>query len=709
MAECRGRGSRALLKWFRHNVLIHDASYHVAVQLEGPEDSLLSILRMVLVPSPLVHIDDISHSVKSGVIYNNAMLHHVGAPVSKPVAPVIYMWRPCQNTDTEVAHDSEGCNKPEITECYSSFRQLWVWIHASAFREGYGVLKFACQKEMDERGILINCISLEGELARLEVMGLKAFQLLQKTLNPVTQISENSRHSVSKADDNTKVKRFSVLENEEHVSSNAVLSLTVMDPRTLRNGKKTADALESESTGVEAVIPRDGIDEQCASEEISHKDNKSLSLLCSEPGGDRVLSGRDLWDARSGISPPVEESILCKEKHDLQKNFFCLGDPTSGTLNASTDVQCSRYCPILLLKNKNQKGLDIGWSIILPLSWVRAFWIPLVSNGAHAIGLREKHWIACDVGLPYFPSDFPDCDAYSCFKATEAAASNLQEELRPPAIRPLKVPIPPPWDGVQITLNRGFIKEGDPQVCTEHDSDSLLPNSECADCNVKLRGNLLDGFVARTSCMLTDFLNEIQGNHLLLFPNKIADRNTSILKVVKSGDVPGQSQNRITNIIYNGKLCLLRVTLHAYSRGCFEEGAVVCAPFLTDISSSTSRSENIEGGLQIPQSAVTSYFKEQSSGKWELQIPEDDNDNISHRWPIGFVTTGFVRGSKKPVAEAFCEAVLLAQLRQVQWNEMSVKRRRKEIYVLVRNLRSSAYRLALATIVLEQHEDVEYL
>lgn len=256
------------------------------------------------------------------------------------------------------------------------------------------------------------------------------------------------------------------------------------------------------------------------------------------------------------------------------------------------------------------------WSIILPLSWVRAFWIPLVSNGAHAIGLREKHWIACDVrlcplcllysvsgkqilhvnffsllqvGLPYFPSDFPDCDAYSCFKATEAAASNLQEELRPPAIRPLKVPIPPPWDSIRITLNRGFIKEGDPQVCTEHDSDSLLPNSECADCNVKLRGNLLDGFVARTSCMLTDFLNEIQGNHLLLFPNKIADRNTSILKVVKSGDVPGQSQNRITNIIYNGKLCLLRVTLHAYSRGCFEEGAVVCAPFLTDISSSTSR------------------------------------------------------------------------------------------------------------------------
>lgn len=43
--------------------------------------------------------------------------------------------------------------------------------------------------------------------------------------------------------------------------------------------------------------------------------------------------------------------------------------------------------------------LSCRWSIILPLSWVKAFWIPLVSNGAHAIGLREKQWIASDVSI----------------------------------------------------------------------------------------------------------------------------------------------------------------------------------------------------------------------------------------------------------------------------------------------------------------------
>lgn len=33
----RGRGSRALLKWYRDGAVVHDASYHTAVQLKGPE------------------------------------------------------------------------------------------------------------------------------------------------------------------------------------------------------------------------------------------------------------------------------------------------------------------------------------------------------------------------------------------------------------------------------------------------------------------------------------------------------------------------------------------------------------------------------------------------------------------------------------------------------------------------------------------------
>lgn len=39
---------------------------------------------------------------------------------------------------------------------------------------------------MNETGALLNCFSLEGQLGKLEVTGSKAFQLLQRTLDPVS-------------------------------------------------------------------------------------------------------------------------------------------------------------------------------------------------------------------------------------------------------------------------------------------------------------------------------------------------------------------------------------------------------------------------------------------------------------------------------------------------------------------------------------------
>ncbi|PON84270.1 Ribonuclease P/MRP, subunit POP [Trema orientale] len=703
-----GRGSRALLKCFRNGVLIHDASYYVAVQLEGPEDSLLSILSMVLVPSPSAGAADGSKldSVISGVIYDKAMLHHIGAPDSKPIGPVTYMWQPCclRNRDNDVAAmNGQGFTKPESPESKSSssFRQIWVWIHASAFNEGYDALKFACQKEKEERGILINCFSREGQLARLEVMGLKAFELLQKTL-PATWIPEDSwqlEHLVVEDE----LKKNYVLENEDRISSKAMLSLIVMDPRAVTKNRMIPNVPESASSDMLDDIPGTEIREHAGVEEISHR-NKESFPLCSEPDCSSPLSCGNLWDASSGVIPPVEESLHCEEKHELHKNFFCLDDPNS------TKVQCPRCCPIMLLKDENKEGLAIGWTVILPLSWVRAFWVPLVSKGAHAIGLREKHWVACEVSLPYFPSDFPDCNAYLSSKAIEAAASNLKEELCSPSMGPLRFPIPPPWDSVRVTLNRLLTTVGDPIICRKgkHNSSDSISDLECASCDDSLLGHntSLDGFVARTSCSLTNFLKEVKVEHLLLFP-QVANKKTCFSKITKDESRLQQDKNGITDIICNRKPCFLRVLLRAYNEGSFDEGAVVCAPRPTDISLWTLSSENIEGGLQIPQSAVTSYFKGQSSGKW-LQIPEDTTAIESHRWPVGFVTTGFVRGSKKPVAEALCEAVLLAHLRKEQWKDLAVKRRRREIYVLVRNLRSTAYRLALATIVLEQQvDDVE--
>ncbi|KAB2611987.1 hypothetical protein D8674_020019 [Pyrus ussuriensis x Pyrus communis] len=552
----RGRGSRAVLKWFRDGVLVHDASYHVAIQLEGPEDSLLSVLGMVMVSPPSTRSENVSRSVISGVIYDNAMLHHLGASLSKPIAPVNCMWRLSgqPNRDNNAA-DCEGdeFNGLEGTKHSSTDRQFWVWLHASALTEAYDTLKLACQKEMEGRDIVINCFSLEGQLAKLELVGSKAFKLLQRTLIPATRTRDNSwklmRHSAAKVDEDSQSTIH--LKNEEEIPSHAILSLNVKDPRTLTEKGNTADAQDLGSASILGDV-------------LGTEDKKHVIFgrFSDEPAGSGKIRANNV---SSGVSPPVEEAVLCKEKHDQNRNFFCLDDSSSGELNTSSTSQGSRSCPIMLLKNSNGRGLHVG---------VKAFWISLVSKGAHAMGLREKRWISCEVWLPYFPSDFPDCDAYLCLKETQAAASNLKEELRPPAIRPLRVPILSPWNSIRVAVNE------------ESNANNSSSNSDAGNSDATLaacHGNSFDGFIARMSFSLTNFLSEIQGCHLRLYPY-VADKETSFTKFMRDEIKLGPGQDQFTRFKNSHKLFFVRVLLHAYKEGFLEEGAVICAPRLTDIT-----------------------------------------------------------------------------------------------------------------------------
>lgn len=519
------------------------------------------------------------------------------------------------------------------------------------------------------------------------MMGSKASQLLQKILHPVESFLQNNMDmkecSVDETQDKAQLNIFNS-ENEDRTSS-SIFSLVINDPR-ISSGK----AEDQTSTGIQdsTLGP---VSSQC------FRDGESMNL----------------WHAANGIDPPVEESVLCTEKHSQRMAFYCLNDQSRSMLNEPFKEPCSRVCPVLLLNNNHRKNSIVRWSIILPLSWVKTFWIPLVSLGGRAVGLREKHWIACEVGLPYFPSDFPGCNAYSCFMENEAADSVRNAELRPPSVRPLCVPASPPWDVVYHTFNKKNIIGSDnqmfPNTLSSKNMNNLATNyledSHRAPC---CKDVSFDGLVPRSSRLLARFLSGINNCQLHLFPS-MPERTSCMYKIMKDKDISNQGLEENILLNYNHKLCFIRILLHAYKDGVFEDGAVVCAPNLSDFAFMTSRSDN-KFELQIQDTLLRSYFVQPSSGKWDLQVPSDPVAKESHRWPIGFVTTGFIHGSKKPVAGALCEAVLLARLREEQWNAVPAKRRKKEIYVLVRNLRSTAYRLARAEIVLEQQEqDVEYM
>ncbi|XVF22062.1 hypothetical protein REPUB_Repub12eG0142100 [Reevesia pubescens] len=406
-------------------------------------------------------------------------------------------------------------------------------------------------------------------------------------------------------------KNFFKLENEEHVPCCAFLSFTIKDPRVLP-ATRTSDFPEPDS--VLEMLEVEANDRVNLTGNLN-KNEKVGSPSCSKTEGNGILSyNKNLWDISSRIDFPEEENELCMEKHQQRMGFFCLDDPNSGP--------------------------------------------PKTSN---------------KIGLPYFPSDFPDCNAYLSLKEIEATASRQNAERRPLTIRPFRIPIPPLW----IVVHAAFDKLSMNVKEAEISSDKIW-----------------------TSNALTDCLNGIHGENFLIFP-QFQNSKLSLVKVMKDKSKMGKGQNGITQSSYSHKLCFVRVHLHAYKEGVFEDGAVVCAPFVTNISVWTSSYGTTKKRLCKDHPGVCSY------PFFRVQV-QDPASIEQHWWPVGFVTTGFVRGSKKPKAEAFCEAVLLACLREDQWKEMPVNHRRKEIYVLVR--KSSAYRLALATIVLEQQEeDVEFM
>ena len=146
-------------------------------------------------------------------------------------------------------------------------------------------------------------------------------------------MSENVVWLCSKILKSSQLTNCSSLQHEDQIPSCAILSLAVDDPRNLPE-RKTAVVPEVVSNRVLGDASENEITEKTLVE------NQNM----------------DLWDVSNGFSSPVEESVLCMEKHCQRLSFFCRSDSQSGTLNTSSDVQPGS-CPILLLKNKNHKGM----------------------------------------------------------------------------------------------------------------------------------------------------------------------------------------------------------------------------------------------------------------------------------------------------------------------------------------------------------------
>ncbi|XP_057817524.2 ribonucleases P/MRP protein subunit POP1 isoform X2 [Cryptomeria japonica] len=564
----RGRGSRAVLKWSKSTALLHDASYYSAVQLEGPEDSLLNVLRKVLEPSPPL-VETMSEMLIAelcGLCYGTAMLHKVGESPYGSITPVTYLWCPYSPDAFKATVDRDMKDRSTYNDKEkkqnNQTRYLWIWIHAAAFHDAFNSLQSACQIQSEEDGTILMCLSRQHDLGRLDVIGSRALKLLQKILHPISR-----------------------------------------------------------------------------------------------------------------------------------------------------------------------------WSIILPVSWVRAFWIPLVLGGARAIGLRERRWLSSDAGVSSFPYDFPDCKAYCDYMNEETAAYEEMIASRPPSKRPPAILLPPPWNSIQGYVKRKYSgsaalladitkQESEKTELVEvqrlHSVNSLQDKLAIPEVinkedlgsqgfsSIHEKKFIFPGLIARTSAILKQHLRRVGGLHLLLFPDTHSSQKKDYSHLLDEGRICWRLKD-VNNIILENEPCFLKVLLYAPGKGLFEEGAVVCAPIENDFSLWCSKSRGWQG-LDIPPTLRNAECNQQwitnkEMGQWGGIVSNCGQENL--RMPIGFVTTGACRGSVPALAVAMCEGTILGHLRADQWKD-SKWRNKSEVFVLVRNMKSTVYRPALAAIILEENEDKFY-
>ena len=163
-----------------------------------------------------------------------------------------------------------------------------------------------------------------------------------------------TKHLATQEDNIFQNNKASILKSEEGFPHNAILSLNVKDPRLLPKKSTTAPM---QPALIEA--PQGKCEELPDLELIKVKDEDTPSCSSTKLEGYQH-DKYDLWSATTRVlKPPLEESIISKEKHCKRIINFCLDDENFSEVTFSTTEQCSRSCPILLMKN-DKKGLVIG-------------------------------------------------------------------------------------------------------------------------------------------------------------------------------------------------------------------------------------------------------------------------------------------------------------------------------------------------------------
>ena len=153
-----------------------------------------------------------------------------------------------------------------------------------------------------------------------------------------------------------------------------------------------------------------------------------------------------------------------------------------------------------------------GWDIILPSIWAKEVWKSLVFAGARVGGLRESRALSYESGIPAFPYDFPETQAFKSWSDKIEKEDRESFEKHPLSKRPnfdklgIAFPFASPFSALSpsLTLIRGrsvvtLLKDwlfkgalGSAKDFYQLCADSNLPNYDVTgSCLIRIRLKVL--------------------------------------------------------------------------------------------------------------------------------------------------------------------------------------------------------------------------
>ena len=377
-----------------------DTSYMSTISLEGPQESIVNVLKALGVGS-----DDRDRNIwqdrgskwTRGARVWEGWLHERSSWPERAIAPATIIWNAADDRRLQDRQTQDAEALPITNSARKSpKRQVLIRVQPAGFAQVWDqVLQLA---KIQKHAIRVE--DLRFEIGSIEITGPNSSEAIPGTLEPVSSTSVD--HKVPHGFERV----WPLLQSNIDPSSlppNAILHFSAIDPRLRIRGP--AGDLKSPQQNLHA----------------------SLQTLVH-------------WPLDTDPSPALLFSRNCRlaAQRSLPSQKSINKRRAAATSGSQPEARPADPCiPILCFTSKSTKAGQSKWTLMLPWKTVLPVWTSLMhcslscGGGPRFGGQHEIRQLAFEARTPWFPGDFPGTKAGNDWEAQESAKRKVEWAKKP--------------------------------------------------------------------------------------------------------------------------------------------------------------------------------------------------------------------------------------------------------------------------------------